>query len=296
MNQEKTRTLLGIEFIKNAGIILDPANGKWSFNDQCDKSFDLIPEQPLNLVNLVSHEQVSERNEVLRQADPKLPYLLRTDASAYAIGAALLQGEGADERPIEYASRLLTQAERNYATTEREALARVLYTSRGRQEQIQDRNKQYCDQFRRATTFNVGDQVLVNVHALSNSRTAYTSKFAPKRDGPYLIMKQCSPTTFELSSLAEPDKIIGKYHSSCLKPFKSNTEDLSSLEPLRPIRGRGRPRKHNSLTQQSEIPEEERDCEETPIHEDLDPVPDPTPSTSKRGRQIRKIRVCQCCQ
>lgn len=62
---------------------------------------------------------------ILRQADPTKPYLLRTDASSYAIGACLLQGEGPDERPVEYASRLLTSAERNYSTTEREALAVV---------------------------------------------------------------------------------------------------------------------------------------------------------------------------
>jgi hypothetical protein len=62
---------------------------------------------------------------ILRQADSSLSYTLRTDASSYALGACLLQGEGPDERPVEYASRLLTPAEKNYTTTEREALAIV---------------------------------------------------------------------------------------------------------------------------------------------------------------------------
>lgn len=62
---------------------------------------------------------------ILRQADDTLPFIIRTDASQYALGAVLLQGEKFDEKPIEYASRLLIAAERNYSTTEREALAVV---------------------------------------------------------------------------------------------------------------------------------------------------------------------------
>ncbi|GFW34754.1 transposon Tf2-8 polyprotein [Trichonephila clavipes] len=62
---------------------------------------------------------------VLKQADGTKPYIIRTAASNYALGAVLLQGEGSDEHTIEYASRLLTPAERNYSNTEREALAVV---------------------------------------------------------------------------------------------------------------------------------------------------------------------------
>ncbi|GFX56024.1 hypothetical protein TNCV_1953441 [Trichonephila clavipes] len=63
---------------------------------------------------------------ILRQVDPKKPFIIRTDASSYALGAVLLQGESpTDEQPVEYASRLLSSAEKNYSTTEQEALAVV---------------------------------------------------------------------------------------------------------------------------------------------------------------------------
>ncbi|GFX65792.1 retrovirus-related Pol polyprotein from transposon 297 [Trichonephila clavipes] len=63
---------------------------------------------------------------ILRQVDPKKPFIIRTDARNYALGAVLLQGESpADEQPVEYASRLLSSAEKNYSITEREALAVV---------------------------------------------------------------------------------------------------------------------------------------------------------------------------
>ena len=62
---------------------------------------------------------------ILKQADKTKIFIIRTDASSYALGAVLLQGKDEEEHPIEYASRLLTSAERNYSTTEREALAVV---------------------------------------------------------------------------------------------------------------------------------------------------------------------------
>ncbi|GFV04774.1 retrovirus-related Pol polyprotein from transposon 412 [Trichonephila clavipes] len=39
---------------------------------------------------------------ILRQVDPKKPFIIRTDASSYALGAVLLQGESlADEQPVD---------------------------------------------------------------------------------------------------------------------------------------------------------------------------------------------------
>ena len=50
---------------------------------------------------------------ILQEVDMRKPFVLRIDASAFAITAALLQGEGTVERPVEYASRLLTSAKPN---------------------------------------------------------------------------------------------------------------------------------------------------------------------------------------
>ncbi|KAL0821690.1 hypothetical protein ABMA28_005122 [Loxostege sticticalis] len=87
-----------------------------------DSSWRWTPEQQSAFEQL---RQLLVSAPILRQADETQPYKLRTDSSGYCLGAVLMQGEGPDERPIEYASRLLTAAERNYTTTEREALAVV---------------------------------------------------------------------------------------------------------------------------------------------------------------------------
>src|SRR5690606_3305664 len=57
---------------------------------------------------------------VLAHYNPDAPLILHTDASGYGTGAVLLQKQNNIERPISYASRTLSRAERNYSTTERE--------------------------------------------------------------------------------------------------------------------------------------------------------------------------------
>ncbi|GFY09334.1 gag-Pol polyprotein [Trichonephila clavipes] len=62
----------------------------------------------------------------------------------------------------------------------------------------------------------------------------------PRRDGPYIVLYQRSPTTFVVASCDKPDEPLGVYHTSALTPFLNGTETQS---PVVPLRKRGRPRK-----------------------------------------------------
>ena len=57
--------------------------------------------------------------------DEKLPYVVSTDASGFAIGAALCQDQGQGLQPIAYLSKKLNPAETNYPVHEQELLAVV---------------------------------------------------------------------------------------------------------------------------------------------------------------------------
>ena len=64
-------------------------------------------------------------NPVLRLPNPDLPFEVTTDASDFAVGAVLSQTHTNGNHPVAFESRKLYQAERNYATHEKELLAVV---------------------------------------------------------------------------------------------------------------------------------------------------------------------------
>src|SRR5579884_4042722 len=62
---------------------------------------------------------------VLLLPDPKLPFIVITDASDFIIGAVLSQNQDKNDQPIAFESRKLSLAEQNYPVHEKELLAIV---------------------------------------------------------------------------------------------------------------------------------------------------------------------------
>lgn len=122
-NVGELRSFIGMimyysKFIKNLSTMLAPlyellkVGSKYVWSSQCHRAFDSV-------------KKVLTSSEVLMHYSPELPLVLTADASSVGVGAVLSQVTAAGERPVAYASRSLTTAERNYAQNDREALAIV---------------------------------------------------------------------------------------------------------------------------------------------------------------------------
>ena len=72
------------------------------------------------------------RRPILRLPDHNKTFGLRTDASNYGLGAALMQEQEGRFFPIAYESKKLTSAERKYSTIEKTCLAIVRVVSKFR--------------------------------------------------------------------------------------------------------------------------------------------------------------------
>ncbi|GFV74231.1 uncharacterized protein TNCV_2312291 [Trichonephila clavipes] len=102
----------------------------------------------------------------------------------------------------------------------------------------QDRQKTYADKSRRSSpNYNVNDLVWVKLRQLSKASQNESAKLMPRRDEPYIVLFQRSPTTFVVPSC---DKPLGAYHTSTVTPFLNGIETQS---PVVPLKKRGRSRK-----------------------------------------------------
>ncbi|GBO18103.1 Transposon Ty3-I Gag-Pol polyprotein, partial [Araneus ventricosus] len=129
-NIADVRSFLGISsylggFIKNFANVARPLqellkkDAKFTWKSPQKHSFAALKK------SLIGHP-------VLGHFQPEADTLIHSDASGYGIGAVLVQMQDGQEKPIAYASRSLTPAEKNYSTTEKECLAVIWAISKFR--------------------------------------------------------------------------------------------------------------------------------------------------------------------
>lgn len=126
------RSFLGLtswfsKFIPNYAMVVDPlreilrsSQNGFTWTEAAEASFRRL-------------KQLLVHSPALALFDPFLPTFVSTDASDYGIGGVISQRHpDQTERPIAFASRTLTPAERKYSTVEKEALACVWTVERWR--------------------------------------------------------------------------------------------------------------------------------------------------------------------
>ena len=105
----------------------------FDWTTECENAYQYIKTQYQNAPILIG-------------VDWKLEFLVHTDASDIAVGAMMAQNPiGKTDQPIAYASRLLSKAEKNYTTTEKEALAMVYAVNKFRHYLLGNRFIFYVD-------------------------------------------------------------------------------------------------------------------------------------------------------
>ncbi|GFS58868.1 uncharacterized protein NPIL_211441 [Nephila pilipes] len=93
------------------------------------------------------------------------------------------------------------------------------------------------DQKRRPVpSYTSGDLVLVTKPNQNNKNAGVTSKFMPRRDGPFVIVERKSPVSHSVANTDSPQLSEGVYHTSALTPFQGNI-----IPPVKALCRRGRP-------------------------------------------------------
>ena len=121
-NVSEVRSFLGLvtfysKFVPNLATIAAPIyqltrkNVSFDWNEECQKAFQSLKQE------LIS-------NRFLTYFNPKLPLIVSCDASPVGLGAVLAHKlPSGEEKPIAYASRTLSNSERNYSQIDKESLA-----------------------------------------------------------------------------------------------------------------------------------------------------------------------------
>lgn len=120
-NVKQIKSFLGLvgyyrRFIENFSKLTKPLTSLL----KKDVPFNWTPEQE-NSFQILKDKLTTA--PLLQYPDFSAPFVITSDASNYAVGAVLSQGDIGKDKPIAYASRTLNKPEGNYSTTEKELLA-----------------------------------------------------------------------------------------------------------------------------------------------------------------------------
>lgn len=123
VDASQVRAFLGLagyyrKFVKNFSRISSPLSEllkkdvKFEWSLEADTAFKAL-------------KTAVSTSPVLILPDPSVEYIVDTDSSGFAIGAALLQDQGRGVQPIAFMSKKMLDAEKNYTVREQEMLAIV---------------------------------------------------------------------------------------------------------------------------------------------------------------------------
>ena len=130
-NVKQLLTFLGMitynaKFLPQLSTVLRPlydltkSDTPWSWSEQCQGAFTKVKSMLATAVCLAHY-------------DLDKPLKVYCDASQSGLGACMVHVDGSGERPIAFASRTLTEAEKKYAQVEKEALAIIFAVKRWHQ-------------------------------------------------------------------------------------------------------------------------------------------------------------------
>ncbi|GJR46010.1 reverse transcriptase domain-containing protein [Tanacetum coccineum] len=138
-----------VEKLLDAGLIYPISDSPWEgivLGHKISKNRIEVDKAKVDVIAKLPHPTTVKGVRIfLGHADWDLPFELMCDASDFAIGAVLGQRHEKHFKPIQYASKIMNEAESHYTTTEKEMLAVVYAFKKFRSYLILNKSIVYTD-------------------------------------------------------------------------------------------------------------------------------------------------------